>query len=646
MAPNDVQTARIMQQAIWNTADRYLRNVVEPEDYGDYIIPFTVLRRLECLLADTKADLLAFLAETKLTGQLLDMTIKSKFGLHFYSSSPLDLTKIAATDDKVLESLELYVSSFSDTIRDIWADFKIIERAATLQKAGRLWGMVKHFSTLDMQPDSLTDTAMGDIFEDVMYRAFNTKGKGAGAFYTPRDAIRLMVDILFSSDDNGLRGKNPTRSVYDPTAGTGGMLLVASRALKELNPNIDVGLYGQELMPTAYAIGKADLLIQGGRPDAIRQGNTLREDLYADDKFDYILSNPPFGTDWSADRESVENQADIPGSRFSHGTPPVSDGQMLFLAHCASKLREATPDGGGGRAAVVSNGSPLFTGGPGSGPDKIRAWLFKSDLVDTIIALPTNMFYGTGIATYVWVLDANKEPRRKGKIQLINAVDAWHPMQKGMGEKRREMTIEDRKVVLDAYRDFTDCEISRILTPDDLGYRDVPISRTRHYSVAITDAALAAIATHKAWTPAHQQLVEALGDARWNDLPQLLTDGAKKLKLKMPIGLVDAIMSAIAVDDPDAPAAIDRKGNAVVRDGSKMIERIALSEEVDKHMAEEVLPFAPDALWDADAAKVGYEVPVTRIFFKPAELRSLKEIDGDVQAVIADLSEKFKAVTA
>ena len=646
MAPNDAQTARIMQQAIWNTADRYLRNVVEPEDYGDYIIPFTVLRRLECLLADTKPDLLAFLAETKLTGQILDMTVKSKFGLHFYSSSPLDLAKIATTDDKVLESLELYVSSFSDSICDIWDDFKIVERAATLQKAGRLWGVVKHFSTLDMHPDSLTDTAMGDIFEDVMYRAFNTKGKGAGAFYTPRDAIRLMVDILFSSDDTGLTGKHATRSVYDPTAGTGGMLLVAARALSELNPNIDVGLYGQELMPTAYAIGKADLLIQGGRPDAIRQGNTLRTDLYADDKFDYILSNPPFGTDWSADRDSVEKQADIPGSRFSHGTPPVSDGQMLFLAHCASKLREATPDGGGGRAAVVSNGSPLFTGNPGSGPDRIRAWLFENDLVDAIIALPTSMFYGTGIATYIWVLDANKESHRKGKIQLINGVDAWHPMQKGMGEKRREMTADDRKVVLDAYNDFTDSEISRVLTADDLGYRDVPVSRSRHYGVAVTGEALETMAAHKAWTPAHKPLVEALSGARWNNLPQLLADGAKKLKLKMPIGLVDTIMKAVAIDDPSAPAAVDRKGKAVMQDGSKMIERIPLSEDIAEHMADEVLPFAPDAVWDADAAKLGYEVPVTRIFFKPVELRSFEEIDAEVQSVIVDLSEKFKAVRA
>ena len=638
--------ARLAKGAVWTTADKFLRDVVEPEDYGDYIIPFTVLRRIECLLADTKLKVLEFLADTSLEGQILDMTVQHKFGLHFYNSSPLGLTKIAATDDKVLDSLKLYIAGFSESIRDVWTHFKILEHARTLDKAGRLWGLVKHFSTLDMHPDRLSDTAMGDIFEDVMYRAFNTKGKNAGAFYTPRDAIELMVDVIFSSDDEGLTGSHPTRSVYDPTAGTGGMLLVAAKALKRLNPKIDVGLYGQENMATAYAIGKADLLIQGGRPDAIRLGSTLVKDLYAGETFDYILSNPPFGKDWSADREAVDAEAEVAGSRFNHGTPSVDDGQMLFLAHCASKLRPAGPNGAGGRAAVVSNGSPLFNGGPGSGPDKIRTWLFKSDLVDAIIGLPTSMFYGTPIVTYVWILDTNKEPRRKGKIQLINGADAWSPMQKGMGEKRREMVEADRNVVLDAYRAFTESEISRIVTPADLGYRDVPVFRTHSYSVHVDDDAVARVMEHKAATPALEPLLRALGDARWNDLPQVLADGAKQLKLKMPVGLVDAIMDAVAVDDPDAPPAVDRKGKPVLVDGAKMTERVPLSEDVDEHMQRDVLPFAPDAVWDAEAGKVGYEVPFTRLFFKPVSMRSLAEIDADVQAVIADLSEKFQAVKA
>jgi type I restriction enzyme M protein len=632
-----------MQQAIWNTADRYLRSVVEPEDYGDYIIPFTVLRRLECLLADSKPKVLDFVASTSLSGQMLDMTIQHRFGLHFYNTSPLDLSTIAATDDKVLESLSVYVSSFSESIRDIWTHFRILDRARTLANAGRLWGVVKHFSTLPMHPDELSETAMGDIFEDVMYRAFNTKGKGAGAFYTPRDAIRLMVDVLFNSDDEGLRGSHPARSVYDPTAGTGGMLLVAARALTELNPSMDVSLFGQELMETAYAIGKADLLIQGGRPDAIRQGNTLRDDLYAGQTFDYVLSNPPFGTDWSADRSKVEEQAKRPGTRFSHGLPPVSDGQMLFLAHCASKLRPAGPGGAGGRAAVVSNGSPLFTGGPGSGPDSIRAWLLTSDLVDALIALPTNMFYGTGIATYVWVLDTNKEPRRKGLIQLIDGTAAWHPMSKAMGEKRRAMTEDDRNLVLEAYEAFTESDISTIVTADDLGYRDVPVNRQRRLAVQVTDDAVATVLAHNDAAPGHEAVVRALSGA-WNDLPTTIKTLARKHGVSVSTGLVDAIMDAVAADDETAPAAVDRRGRPVLVDGSKLTERVPLSEDVTDHMQRDVLPFAPDAIWDEAAAKVGYEIPFTRLFYKPTPMRSLDEIDAEVFEVMCSLSEKFKAV--
>lgn len=643
MGPTDLATARVTRQAIWDTADKYLRGVIEEEDYGDYILPFTVLRRLECLLADTKPELLAFLAKTSASGQMLDLTIQHTFGLHFYNTSTLDLPTIAKTDDKVLESLEVYVAAFSSSISDIWTDFKILERARTLADAGRLWGVIKHFAGLDMHPERLTDTAMGDIFEDVMYRAFNTKGKGAGAFYTPRDAIRLMVDVLFSSDDEGLTGTHPTRSIYDPTAGTGGMLLVANRALKELNPNIDVGLFGQEMMASAYAIGKADLLIQGGRPDGIRRGNTLVQDLYEGQNFDYVLSNPPFGSDWSADKSAVEKQARSTGSRFSHGLPSVSDGQMLFLAHCASKLRPAGVAGAGGRAAVVSNGSPLFTGGPGSGPDKIRAWLLTSDLVDAIIALPTSIFYGTGIATYVWILDTNKEERRKGKIQLIDGSAAWHPMSKAMGDKRREMSEADRDLVLQAYQAFEDSQISKILTADDLGYRDVPVHRVRHLSVEVTDAAVEQVLKHKAATPEHEGLVRALSGP-WNDLPALIKAESKTRGLKTPIGLLDAIMMAVAVDDDTAPTAISRTGKPVLVEGSRLTERVPLSQDVTQHMEDEVLPFAPGATWDESAAKVGYEIPFTRIFYRPTTLRSLEEIDAEVLEAMRSLGEKFKAV--
>lgn len=651
MAPTQDQidhARRATYTAVWDTADKYLRNVVEPEEYGDYIIPFVVLRRLECILEESKPWVLEFIAKKaegiEVIPEILDMEIRTKYGLPFYNISPLELKSIGRTDDSVEESLLEYVAAFSPSIADIWDSFKFIEKVNTLQRANRLYGVVNHFAGIDLHPDTMPDTAMGDLFEDVMYRAFNTKGKSAGAFYTPRDAIKLMVSILLSSDDEGLQGAAPARTVYDPAAGTGGMLLVARRALKELNPNMEVSLHGQELMGFSYAIGKADLLIQGGRPDSIRHGNTLTDDRYADKTFDYILTNPPYGSDWSADYAAVAEEAENAGSRFSHGLPPKSDGQMLFLSHVAHKLTPAHGDTGGGRAGVVLNGSPLFTGSPGKGADLIRRWLLTEDLVDAIIALPTDMFYGTGIATYIWILDTNKEPRRRGKIQLIDATNMWEPMRKGMGMKRRELSEDNRRDITRAYAAFEDSDISRILTADDLGFRDVPVYRQRRLAVQVTDAAVKAAMAHKSATPEHESVIWAVDGTEYNDLPTTLKFEATKAKVKMPLGLVDTIMEAVGVDDPDAAPAVDRKGNPVVVPGSDMVERIPLTEDVDEHMAREVLPFAPEAIWDRDKERIGYEIPFTRIFYVPEPVRSLEEIDADVAKVMDELAAMFKEV--
>lgn len=637
--------SRLSQTAIWDTADKYLRSVVPRQEYGDYIIPFLVLRRLECILADTKTQVIEYLRnEASSVPHIRDVMVTSKFQLSFYNSSRLDLPTIAASDDRVKQALLEYLDGFSSHVSDIWESFNFRAKADVLDKANRLWAVIKHFSTIDLHPDRMDDTAMGDLFENLMYRAFSTKGNDAGEFYTPRDAIQLMADILIRPDDPALQGRAPARSVYDPTAGTGGMLLVAARTLKELNSGIDVSMYGQELTASSFAIGKADLLIQGGRPDAIRHGNTLTHDLYAGKTFDYVMSNPPYGTDWSADKEMVLEEAETPGSRFSHGLPGASDGQMLFLSHVVSKMRPAGPDGTGGRAGVVMNGSPLFTGGPGSGPDRIRAWLLTEDLVDAIVALPTSMFYNTGIATYVWILAANKAEERRGKVQLIDAREKWSPMQKGMGDKRREMRAPDRKAVLDAYEAFEDSGISKIVTPDDLGYYEVPVYRPRRLRTEITDETLEAAMSHTSAVDGHRDVIHAVADVPWNALPGALKEAAKSRGLKMPVGLLDAIVAAVGVDDPEAGEAIDRKGSVLIEPGSKMIERVPLSENITEHMEREVLPFAPDARWDADGAKIGYELPIARLFYKPKQVRPLNAIDADVARVMAELGEKFSEV--
>ncbi|WP_006241555.1 type I restriction-modification system subunit M [Mycolicibacterium tusciae] len=641
-AANNGTTARI----VWDTADKYLRHIVDEEDYGDYILPFTVLRRLECMLGDTKQEVTAFVASLAgMPPHLIDIAVKDKFGLSFYNVSPLDLATIASVDDNVHKSLQSYIDGFSNNIADIWTSFEFNRRAKVLADANRLHSVVKHFSKLDLSPKELANTAMGDVFEDVMYRAFNKKGKAAGNFYTPRDAIKLMVDILITNDDDGLAGESALRSIYDPTAGSGGMLLVAQDALKRMNGKIDVTLYGQELMPSAFALGKADLLIQGGRPDAIKQGNTLIEDLYADQTFDYVLSNPPFGNDWEADEKAVKEQAKVHGSRFSHGLPGTSDGQMLFLAHCASKLSPAAKNGQGGRAAVVSNQSPLFNSD--NGPNSIRQWLLEEDLIDAIIGLPTSMFYGTGIATYVWILDTNKDPDRKGKIQLIDGSGQWDSMRKPMGDKRREMGKNHRKTLMEAYKAFdqADPAISRVMTPEDFRFRDVPVYKQARFGTCYSDAVVESLRSRRDFTEDHVGILRSLDGTPWNDLPKALPEAAKVAGVKASVGLVDAAMKAMAVQDDSAPPAVDRKGQPVVAGDWKLTERVPLSEDLTEHMEHEVMPYAPDAMWDESKAKHGTDIPFTRIFYVPEEPRPLAAIDADVQKLMSELAEMFTTVS-
>ena len=607
-------TARI----VWDTADKYLRNVVEPQEYGDYILPFTVLRRLECLLEDTKDDVIEFVkAQGDMPSYLIDIAVSSRFGLSFFNTSPFSLARIASVDDNVDRALLSYVNAFSHNIADIWTAFEFPKLVAKLSAANRLLEVVKHFSTLPLGSTSVEDSTMGDIFEDVMYRAFDKKGKAAGAFYTPRDAIKLMVDVLFAADAESLAGEDVLRSIYDPTAGSGGMLLVAQEALRELNPGVKVTVYGQEMMDSAYALGKADLLIQGGRPDAILKGDTLLEDLHADKTFDYVLSNPPFGGDWEVEQASVKEQAKVPGSRFSHGLPSKSDGQMLFLCHCASKLSSS-----GGRAAVVSNASPLFNSD--TGPNSIRQWLFDEDLIDAIIALPTQMFYGTGIATYVWILDNDKPLKRRGKIQLLDASSLWEPMRKGMGDKRREMSEANREAVVQAYQRFEDSEISRVLTPRDFMFRDVPVFKQARLAARFSDEAVDALRSRRDFSEALVRVLRGLDGAEWNELPELIRAGAKAEGIKAPVGLIDAVMKAMAVPDEDAPLAVDRKGAPVLADGWRIVERVPATQDVDEHMAAEVLPFAPGATWE--------------------EPRPLADIDADVQRIMGELAQMFEGV--
>lgn len=645
--PAQAQRAATNANVVWDTADKFLRNVVEETEYGEYILPFTVLRRLECLLADTKPELIGVvktLVDDDTPIRFIDAEVKRRFGLSFYNTSPLSMATIAATDDNVAKSVLAYVGKFSSNIADIWTSFEFPRLVQKLDDANRLHAVIRHFAGLDLSARSMPNTAMGDLFEEVMYRAFDRKGKAAGGFYTPRDAIHLMVDVLFASDEDSLAGRSATRSIYDPTAGSGGMLLVAKDHLAALNEDIEVNLFGQEMMDSAYALGKADLLIQGGLPDAIRKGDTLVKDEYADRHFDYVLSNPPFGTDWEVEYEAVVKQSKVDGTRFSHGLPGKTDGQMLFLAHCASKLAPGGKAGHGGRAAVVSNASPLFNSD--KGPTSIRQWLLDEDLVDAIIQMPNDMFYGTGIATYVWILDTNKDLERQGKIQLIDGSGQWDSMRKPMGFKRRQMGAEKRLVVQEAYKAFEDADptISRVMVKEDFMFRDVPVYKQARLATRFSEEAVARASEHKNWSDEYVEIMQGLDGFVWNSLPDAFRQRCKNAGLKPPLGLVDAVCAAMGVQGDGEPLAVDRKGNAVLVDGWKITERVPMSEDLAEHMASEVLPFAEGATWDEDKAKEGNEIPFTRLFYVPEEPRALEDIDADVAHLMGELGAMFEVV--
>lgn len=636
-----------LHQAVWQTADTYLRGVVPRQSYGDYILPFTVLRRLECLLEPTKAEVLQTIKHTKFPESMWGAQIRAEHNLSFYNTSELSMGVIGGSDDHVKKGMLTYLDAFSDNVRDVWTAFKFPELLNKLEENNVLWGVVKHFSNIDLSDHALGENSMGELFENLMYRSFSENGQVAGEFYTPRDAIRLMVDVLLSSDDDGLYGQAPARTVYDPAAGTGGMLLVAKRAMEELNPKIQVSVFGQELMAESLALGKSDLIVSGISPDAIRDGDTLAGDRYEGEQYDYVLSNPPYGSDWKRSKDAVERESKIEGSRFSHGLPPVSDGQMLFLSHVVHKLKEKEHGTTkGGRAGVVTNGSPLFTGAPESGADKIRNWLINGNLIDAIIALPTDMFYNTGIATYIWIFDKNKESKRNGKIQLIDATGTWTAMRKSMGSKRRELSETDREFVLGLYNEFEDADpdYSKIVTPDELGFIDVPMYRVMRYSTLINDNTVAAAIGHKQALTGHESVVRSCEGVAWNDLPDHLKTTAKNAGLKMSATLLGHIMNSVAVEDPDAPEAIDHKGNKVIDKASKITERVPLTEDVDEHMEREVLPFAPDLVWDMAESKTGYEIPMTRLFYKPEVMPSLEELDAEIETVLDSIRARFLEV--
>jgi type I restriction enzyme M protein len=572
---------------IWSVAD-LLRGDYKQSDYGKVILPFTVLRRLDCVLDATKPAVLKELEAKTQLGVNPEPFLLRKSGHKFYNQSPLDMPKLLGDPDNIAHNLFTYVQGFSADVRDIFEHFEFQAQVDRLAKAGLLYQVAEKFAQFDLHPEAVSNMQMGLVFEELIRKFSEISNETAGEHFTPREVIRLMVDLIFVEDNDALSVPGVVRTLYDPTAGTGGMLSVAGEYLAAMNPQARLTVYGQELNPESHAICKADMLIKGQDVANIAFGNTLSDDGHPTLKFDYMLANPPFGVEWKKVEKEVRKEHEQRGfdGRFGPGLPRVSDGSMLFLLHLLSKMRPAKD--GGSRFGIVLNGSPLFTGGAGSGESEIRRYVLENDLVEAIVGLPNDMFYNTGIGTYIWVISNRKPKARQGKVQLIDASGMWQKMRKSLGSKRKELSdahIERITQLFGRFEEATDDDgkpISRIFANEAFGYHTITVERP------LRDAEGKVVLGEK---------------------------GKQKGKPQPDSSLRDT-------------------------------ENVPLTEDVAAYFKREVLPHAPDAWIDPDKTKVGYEIPFNRHFYVFKPPRPLAEIDADLKRTTDRILDMIKGLSA
>ncbi|MEJ1091527.1 class I SAM-dependent DNA methyltransferase [Microbacterium istanbulense] len=645
---------------IWNIAES-LRGPFKPAEYGSVVLPFTVLRRLDAVLAETKPTVLNV---AKATGSMPDMLrhlrLTEASGREFYNTSPFDFAKLVADPQDLRANLSAYLAGFSENVRDIFERFEFDKTLNKLAEKNKLYSVTEKFAQADFHPNVVSNIQMGLIFEELIRWANERSNETAGDHYTPREVIALMVQLIFALDDDALSKKGVVRSIYDPTAGTGGMLSVADEYLHAMNPGIELSLYGQDYNDYSYAICKADMVIKGQDVDNIALGDTLTEDAFDDKKFDYALSNPPFGVDWKDQRAYVDEEHAKLGfnGRFGPGTPAVSDGAMLFLLHLVSKMRKK--EDGGSRVAIVLNGSPLFSGGAGGGESNIRKWLLDNDLVEAIIGLPKDMFYNTGISTYVWVLSNRKPAERKGRVQLIDGREMFTKLRKGLGSKRNELSAKDIETIVGLYAEFEDGEHSKIFRNEDFLYRTITVDRPLKRNWQVTperiDAVFAAKTVQKLSDADAMALRRVLGRlatpqvgerAQGDEAPPMwknraefhkaLKDAAKAENLTLAAPLLKAVTTELAEQDETADVCLDAKGKVEPDASLRDTENVPWDEDVDDYVRREVLPYAPDAWIDSAKTKEGAEIPFTRHFYQYVPPRPLEQIDRDLDAVMGEL---------
>ena len=660
---------------VWSIAE-LLRGDFKQSEYGKVILPFVVLRRLDCILEETKPAVLEMASSLpdEMDDDARDTLLSGCVGqnIQIYNLSRFTFASLKGQDAKdIHKNLIDYITKFSGNVRDVFLDkFLFTDQLKRLNDAGLLYQVFDKFSQIDLHPDTISNLEMGYLFEDLIRRFSEISNETAGEHYTPREVIRLIVSLLLVNDRDALTGSGVIRQVYDPAAGTGGMLAIAEMEMKALNDRIRVELFGQELNPESFAICKSDMLVTGHNPENIAYGNTLTQDAHKGKSYHYMLSNPPYGVDWKKYADPIKAEAADEGldGRFGAGLPRISDGQLLFLQHMISKMRN---DEQGSRIGIVMNGSPLFTGGAGSGESEIRRWMLENDWVEAIIALPTDLFYNTGIQTYVWLLTNRKDKARRGKVQLIDASGErfWKSMRKSLGSKRREITEEACDEIARIYADMLNGDgewggVSKVFATTDFGYREIRVERPLKLAFAVTPEAIAALQEAKPFQKLEDNdqtlVLDALqehlpADERWidrEDFDKALTGALRQSGVKIGAPVKKAIMSALSERDEDAHLCKDKNGKPEPDTDLRDHELVPLSENWQDYVKREVLPFVPDA-WvdqshtdakDGDVGRVGYEINFNRYFYKYVPPRPLAEIDAELKALEAEIAGLLQEV--
>ena len=650
---------------IWQIAD-LLRGPYRPPQYERVMLPMTVLRRFDCVLAPTKSGVLAEYERSrgKFEGRALEVKLNNAARQRFHNHSPLDFEKLKGDPDHIAQHLVSYIQGFSKNVRDIFEYFEFETEIEKMQEANILYLVVSKFCDVDLHPDRVPNEQMGLLFENLIRRFNELANETAGDHFTPRDVIRLMVSILFINDDNLLATPGAVRKLLDPACGTGGMLAEAQNYLREHHNAARLFVYGQDYNQRAFATAASDMLMKqvdhNGGGDSVRFGDSFTEDQFEGDTFDYFLTNPPFGVDWKKQRNVVRDEHEKRGfaGRFGAGLPRVNDGSMLFLQHMVHKFEPVRPQmhQHGSRLSIVFSGSPLFTGGAGSGEGDIRKWIIENDWLEAIIALPEQMFYNTGIATYIWIVTNRKEKRRRGKIQLLDARDMWtaggsEDNRRSLGDKRRHLAAEHVKEIARLYGHFDDGDRSKIFDNEDFGYTRITVERPLRlrYQMTIEDKARFLDACPYLLDEV-QAIDKALGresrsdwNAIWDRIKNLLDERQSRWK-KVEQRLFRDVFTE---KDPQAERVrTDGRGNGCEPDTAlRDFENVPLAEDVDAYFEREVRPHVPDAWMDRDKDKVGYEINFNRHFYKYTPPRPLEEIDADLKDAEEKIVRLLREVT-